>query len=55
MSKRIGHWWLVSSGLLFGFYCLNVALGKFALVYNQKPLFSIGDVGELARRKTLKP
>jgi hypothetical protein len=46
MSKRTGHWWLVSSGLLFGFYCLNVALGKFALVTDQGPLFSMGDVGE---------
>ena len=46
MSKKVGHWWLISSGLLFGFYCLNVAMGKFALVFNQKPLFSIGDVGE---------
>ena len=46
MSKRTGHWWLVSSGLLFGFYCLNVALGKFALVTDQEPLFSMGDVGE---------
>lgn len=46
MSKRIGYWWLVGSGLLFGFYCLNVAMGKIALISNQQPLFSLGDVGE---------
>jgi len=46
MSQRIGRWWLVSSGLLFGFYCLNVAMGKIALVTDQEPLFSIGDKGE---------
>ena len=46
MSKRVSHWWLISSGLLFGFYCLNVAMGKIALVTDQEPLFSMGDVGE---------
>ena len=46
MSEKIGHWWLISSGVMFGFYCLNVALGKIALVSDAKPLFSLGDVGE---------
>ena len=46
MSKKVGHWWLISSGLLFGLYCVNVAMGKIALMLNQKPLFSFGDVGE---------
>ena len=46
MSEKIGHWWLVSSGVLFGLYCLNVALGKIALVSDKKPFFSLGDVGE---------
>jgi hypothetical protein len=46
MSKRKGNGWLVGSGLFFGFYCLNVALGKFALMFKQEPLFSTGDVGE---------
>jgi len=46
MSKKIGHWWLVSSALLFGLYCLNVVVGKIALVSNSKPLFAMGDVGE---------
>ena len=46
MSKRAGHWWLVSSGLLFGFYCLNVVVGKVALLSDKTPLFSMGDVGE---------
>ena len=46
MSKKIGRWWLISSGLLFGIYCLNVAVGKIALVSDMKPFFSMGDVGE---------
>jgi hypothetical protein len=46
MSKKTGNWWLVSSGLLFGLYCLNVAVGKIALLSNTKPFFSMGDVGE---------
>ena len=46
MSKQIGHWWLVSSGLLFGIYCLNVAIGKIALLSDKKPFFSMGDIGE---------
>ncbi len=46
MSKKTGHWWLVSSGLLFGIYCLNVAVGKIALITDMKPFFSMGDVGE---------
>ena len=46
MSKNIGHWWLVGSGLLFGFYCLNVAIGPLALVSSPQPFFAMGDVGE---------
>ena len=46
MSEKIGHWWLISSGLLFGIYCLNVAVGKIALLSDKEPLFSMGDVGE---------
>ncbi len=48
MSKRKGNGngWLIVSGLLFGVYCLNVALGKFALLSDQAPIFSLGDVGE---------
>jgi len=44
MSNKIGHWWMVGSGLLFGFYCLNVAIGKIALVSDKKPFFSIIEV-----------
>lgn len=47
MSKANGHWWLLTSGLLFAFYCVNVGVGKIALMLGKKPLFSIGDVGEL--------
>jgi hypothetical protein len=46
MSKKIGQWWLICCGLLFGIYCLNVAVGKIALVSGMKPFFSLGDVGE---------
>lgn len=46
MSNKLGHWWLVCSGLLFGIYCLNVAIGKIALLSGKKPFFSMGDVGE---------
>lgn len=46
MSKTIGDWWLISSGVLFGLYCLNVGLGKIALLSDSTPLFSMGDVGE---------
>jgi hypothetical protein len=48
MSKRTGNWWLIVSGLLFGFYCLNVAIGKLALLFDKEPLITIGDVGEFA-------
>ncbi|MFT4608823.1 MAG: hypothetical protein ACI9V8_001470 [Urechidicola sp.] len=44
MSKKVGNWWLASSGLLFGFYCLNVAVGKLGLVHDKDPIFSMGDV-----------
>lgn len=46
MIKKTGYWGLVSSGLLFGLYCLDVAVGKIALVSDTKALFSLGDVGE---------
>ena len=46
MSKATGNWWLVGSGLFFGFYCLNVAIGKLSLTFDKEPIFSIGDVGE---------
>ncbi len=48
MSKKAGNLWLIGSGLFFGFYCLNVAVGKLALLSNEKPVFSLGDVGEFA-------
>ncbi|MFT5549942.1 MAG: hypothetical protein ACI9CO_001872 [Candidatus Azotimanducaceae bacterium] len=46
MIKKRGYWWLVISGLLFCFYCLNVVVGKVALLSNNIPFFSMGDVGE---------
>lgn len=46
MNNRAANFWLIFSGLFFGFYCLNVALGKLAHLSNGKPAFSLGDVGE---------
>lgn len=46
MSKNTGNWWLIGSGLLFGIYCLNVAIGKIALLSDKKPFFTLGDIGE---------
>ena len=46
MGKKAGNWWLIGSGLLFGFYCLDVAVGKIALLSQKTPVFSMGDVGE---------
>jgi heme A synthase len=46
MIKKRGYSWLVSSGILFGFYCLNVVVGKIALLSDKKPFISMGDVGE---------
>ncbi len=39
MSEKTGHWWLISSGVLFGIYCLNVGIGKIALLSDKKPFF----------------
>jgi hypothetical protein len=46
MSKKIGNWWLASSGLFFGFYCLNVVVGKLSLLSDKDPVFSMSGVGE---------
>jgi len=46
MRMRTGSWWLICSGLLFGFYSLNVILGKLTLGANQERLIPNGDVGE---------
>jgi hypothetical protein len=46
MTNKAGNRWLIASGLLFGLYCLNVALGKLASGSGEAPLFSLGDVGE---------
>jgi hypothetical protein len=46
MTQKAGNKWLITSGLLFGLYCLNVAVGKLAIGSGEPPLFSLGDVGE---------
>lgn len=46
MDKQVGRGWLISSGILFAIYCMDVAVGKIALATGGDPLFSLGDVGE---------
>jgi hypothetical protein len=46
MSESNGNKWLIGSGLFFGIYCLNVAVGKIGYLSESKPLFSLGDVWE---------
>ena len=46
MNQNVGNRWLIGSGLLFAFYCLDVAVGKIAIGSGEPPLFSLGDVGE---------
>jgi hypothetical protein len=46
MTQSKGNRWLIASGLLFGLYCLNVAIGKLAIGSGEAPFFSLGDVGE---------
>mgnify|MGYP006935331212 CR=1 FL=1 len=48
MSKRAGNWWLISSGVFFGLYCANVALGKLSLVLGWKPVVKVNDVTEFS-------
>jgi len=46
MNKRSDTLFLVSAGVLFGLFLLNIFLGKAALVYNMEPILTVGDVGE---------
>ena len=46
MTNNVGNRWLIGSGLLFGLYWLDVAVGKLAIGSGDAPLFSLGDVGE---------
>lgn len=46
MKKRPHIWFLVTSGVLFGIYLLNIILGKAALLADSEPIFALGDVGE---------
>lgn len=46
MNKRSDIWFLVSAGVLFGLFLLNIFLGKAALVFEMEPILLIGDVGE---------
>ena len=46
MKKRSDTWFLVSAGVLFGLFLLNIFLGKAALIFDMEPILTIGDVGE---------
>ena len=46
MNKRLDTLFLVSAGILFLLFLLNIFLGKAALVFNMEPIFTVGDVGE---------
>ena len=46
MNKRFDIWFLVSAGVLFGLFLLNIFLGKAALLLDMEPILTIGDVGE---------
>ncbi len=46
MNKRFDIWFLVSAGVLFGLFLLNIFLGKAALTFDMKPMLTLGDVGE---------
>ena len=40
MTQNVGNRWLIASGLLFGLYCLNVALGKMASGSGEPPFIA---------------
>ncbi len=46
MKSNADIWCLVSTGVLFGLFLLNIFLGKAALLFDMEPILSIGDVGE---------
>ncbi|MDH3673288.1 MAG: hypothetical protein OES46_19350 [Gammaproteobacteria bacterium] len=46
MKNRADIWYLVSAGVLFGLFLLNIFLGKAALLFDMEPILTIGDVGE---------
>ncbi len=46
MKSKTDIWYLVSAGVLFGLFLLNIFLGKAALIFDKEPILSLGDVGE---------
>jgi len=46
MKNRSDIWYLVSAGVLFGLFLLNIFVGKAALLFDMEPILTIGDVGE---------
>ena len=46
MKKMSDILWLLSAGVLFGLFLLNIFLGKAALSFDMEPILTVGDVGE---------
>jgi len=46
MKKNLDTLILLSSGVFFGWFLLNIFLGKAALVFDMEPVLTVGDVGE---------
>lgn len=46
MKNGSDIWCLVSAGVLFGLFLLNIFVGKAALLFDMEPILTIGDVGE---------
>ena len=46
MKTKLDTLFLVSAGILFGLFLLNIFLGKAALVFGMEPVLTVGDVGE---------
>lgn len=46
MKSKADILYLVTAGVLFGLFLINIFLGKAALLFDTEPILSLGDVGE---------
>ncbi len=46
MQIKSRSWWLLSAGLFFVLFLINIFMGKYSLVLKTKPWLALGDVGE---------
>ncbi len=46
MKNKSKNWWLLSAGLFFVLFLINMFTGKIALAMKAKPWLALGDVGE---------